>query len=67
MVTGPWARDVAVHTGRWLRFGLVLALAVVLHAAWDSIGRLTGYAVIGTISLLFLGALTHRTATPAAP
>ncbi|MCQ4042767.1 PrsW family intramembrane metalloprotease [Streptantibioticus rubrisoli] len=57
---------IAFRTGRWLRFGLVFVLAVVLHAAWDSIGTLTGYALIATVSLLFLGALTHRTATATA-
>ncbi|WP_213001245.1 PrsW family intramembrane metalloprotease [Winogradskya consettensis] len=53
----------AIH--RWklrpvLRFAGVYLVAVVLHAAWDSIGTTPGYAVIAAVSLLLLGLTVHR-------
>lgn len=44
----------------WLRFLLVFALAVALHAAWDSTATGNGYLVVGALSFLLLLAVTWR-------
>jgi RsiW-degrading membrane proteinase PrsW (M82 family) len=42
-----------------MRFIAVFLLAVILHAAWDSIHTETGYAVLAAISLILLFATVH--------
>lgn len=44
----------------WVRFLLVFALAVALHATWDSTATGHGYLVVGAVSFLLLLAVTWR-------
>ncbi|MFF4837970.1 PrsW family intramembrane metalloprotease [Streptomyces sp. NPDC001315] len=45
-------------------FFLVYAVAVALHAAWDSFNSDTAYVILAALSLSFLIYATHRLATP---
>jgi RsiW-degrading membrane proteinase PrsW (M82 family) len=58
----------AVHRGRAVgRFVLAYVVAVALHAAWDSVGGLIPYVVLGVISLGLLTYISHRIAHSPAP
>ncbi len=47
------------------RFLATFALAVVLHALWDGLGTLTGYLIVGGVSLALLHRALHATHTVA--
>jgi RsiW-degrading membrane proteinase PrsW (M82 family) len=60
---GLWAAAQARWSGRWIAgFVAIFAVAVALHAAWDTVGTTIGYAVVGVFSLTALGVVTHRIA-----
>ncbi len=58
----------AARRGRAVRrFVLAFVVAVVLHAAWDSLGGVIAYGVLGVISLGLLTTIAHRIAHSPAP
>lgn len=58
----------AARRGRAVgRFLLAFVVAVVLHAAWDSLGGLIAYVVLAVLSLGLLGYIAHRIAHSPAP
>jgi RsiW-degrading membrane proteinase PrsW (M82 family) len=57
--TAPSGRPTRLHLGR---FAVIFAVAVALHATWDSLHTLTGYTVLAIVSLGLLAVTTHRLA-----
>ncbi|SHM87777.1 PrsW family intramembrane metalloprotease [Cryptosporangium aurantiacum] len=55
------------HAAALARFAGVFAVAVGLHATWDSIGSTVGYAVLALVSLGLLAATTHRASVASRP
>jgi RsiW-degrading membrane proteinase PrsW (M82 family) len=59
------AADRRWHSGAVLRFVAVFAVAVALHASWDSIHQTAGYVALAAVSLVLLTWTAHRLHTEA--